>query len=700
MLNSVKYLRKTPLALSAFRFANAAMKMQREWSEKEVLRWRPFQLAFILLALESAAVRAHSDRKIMDLLWFPTGGGKTEAYLCLTAFAMAIRRLPPANEVNGDGVAVIMRYTLRLLTIQQFQRAAAMVVACELLRKSGQAQSRFGIALGKTPFSIGLWVGGSTTPNKSTDVTPNPLPGQPDHRQLKNCPNCAKPLQWTVNTGGVCATARCVNSACPLSHLPSLPVWTVDEDVYRVCPSLLISTVDKFAQIVRNSATTVLFGSPIARRHAPPDLIIQDELHLISGPLGSLTGLYETAIDSICSSSGWKTKVIGSTATIRRATEQVRHLFAREAFQFPPPVIDRQNSCFAVEDNKAAGRLYVGVTTAGRSAKFALQAVCAALLQAATGIKASDEERNPYTTLVAYFNSLRELGGALVMMHDDVPRSISAFAQRRCEQPARPIRRIGELTSRVSATEIPDILRDLSLPITKDGHYDVTLASNMISVGVDVPRLGAMVVNGQPKGFAEYIQATSRVGRGKVAGLVVTIYNTARNRDGSHYETFRTWHSTLYRGVEATSVTPFAPRAQDKALHAIVVALSRHLVPGMLASPKLDSASRNNLEKLAENILERVHEVDLDEESAVDLAIGNFIRDWSQRTPELRWYWNDKGYKNKRSLLISAEVVAALAAAKKKPCQAVGTPNSLRDVEASAEFVLLHRQAGGNTNAN
>jgi hypothetical protein len=250
----------------------------------------------------------------------------------------------------------------------------------------------------------------------------------------------------------------------------------------------------------------------------------------------------------------------------------------------------------------------------------------------------------------------------------------------------------------VNATEIPDILRDLSLPITKDGHYDVTLASNMISVGVDVPRLGAMVVNGQPKGFSEYIQATSRVGRGKVAGLVVTIYNTARNRDRSHYETFRTWHSTLYRGVEATSVTPFAPRAQDKALHAIVVALGRHLVPGLLASPKLDNVSRNALEKLAENILKRVHEVDLDEENAVDLAISNFIREWSQRTPELKWYWNDRGYK--RSLLISAEVVAALTAAKKKPCQAVGTPNSLRDVEASAEFVLLHRQTGGRTNAN
>ena len=699
MLSSVTYLRKTPSALAAFRFANGAMGLQREWSEKETLRWRPFQLAFILLALESTANRTHGDRATMDLLWFPTGGGKTEAYLCLTAFALAIRRLQGSSVLSGDGVAVIMRYTLRLLTIQQFQRAAAMVVACELLRNSGQAESQYGIRLGHTPFSIGLWVGGSTTPNKAADVVANPQLGQPDHRQLKTCPSCGKPLQWAVHTGGACAVAKCVNSECVLKRkLPFLPVWTVDDDVYRECPSLLISTVDKFAQIVRNADTTVLFGNRTTGRCAPPDLIIQDELHLISGPLGSLAGLYESAIDSICSSTGWKTKIIGSTATIRRATEQVKNLFSREACQFPPPVIDRQNSCFSVEDTTAAGRLYLGVTSAGRSAKFALQAVCAALLQAAGGIQATPEERDPYTTLVAYFNSLRELGGALVMMHDDVPRSITAYAERWGEDPPRSIKRIGELTSRVSATEIPDILKDLSLSLAKDGHYDVTLASNMISVGVDVPRLGAMVVNGQPKSFAEYIQATSRVGRGKVAGLVITIYNTARNRDRSHYETFRTWHGTLYRGVEATSVTPFAPRAQDKALHAIVVALGRHLVPGLLASPKMDPATRFAIEGLAARILERVRIVDPDEEQAVAAGISRFIQEWSQRSPELKWYWNDRGYK--RSLLISAEVVAALAAAKKKPCQAVGTPNSLRDVEASAEFVLVHRQHGGQTSAN
>ncbi|MBK7928969.1 MAG: hypothetical protein IPJ98_16225 [Bryobacterales bacterium] len=226
MLSSVTYLRRTPTALAAFRFANGAMRLQREWAEKETLRWRPFQLAFILLALESTANRTHGDRATMDLLWFPTGGGKTEAYLCLTAFAMVIRRLQGSSVMSGDGVAVIMRYTLRLLTIQQFQRAAAMVVACELLRNSGQAESQYGIRLGHTPFSIGLWVGGGTTPNKAADVVANPQLGQPDHRQLKTCPSCGKPLQWAVHTGGACAVAKCALIRDAYSNAS-----------YRFCPS-------------------------------------------------------------------------------------------------------------------------------------------------------------------------------------------------------------------------------------------------------------------------------------------------------------------------------------------------------------------------------------------------------------------------------------------------------------------------------
>jgi hypothetical protein len=699
MANAVAYLRTNAAAMNAFRFANEAMRLQRTWTDSRPLKWRPFQLGFVLLALESVADRGHPDRGTMDLLWFPTGGGKTEAYLCLTAFAMAIRRTHKARSSAGDGVAVIMRYTLRLLTIQQFQRAAAMVLACELLRNTGDAKRRFALELGSTAFSIGLWVGGSTTPNRRADVVANPAVGQPDHRQLKACPCCGEPVAWTINTPDACAKARCANRNCPVSNaLPFLPLWTVDDDVYREQPSLLIATVDKFAQVVRNADTCALFGTLrlTSPEHAPPELIIQDELHLISGPLGSMAGLYECAIDEICSRSGWRPKVIGSTATIRRAMEQVKMLFWRNTFQFPPPVLNRVNSCFAVQDDAAPGRLYVGVTTAGRSAKFTLQAVCASLMQAAAGAPGTPAERDPYTTLVVYFNSLRELGGALVMMHDDVPRSIEAYALRKNEK-VREVKRIGELTSRVSATEIPDILKDLLLSQSQDGHYDASLASNMISVGVDVPRLGLMVVNGQPKNFSEYIQATSRVGRGSVPGLVIGIYNASRNRDRSHYETFRTWHSTLYRAVEATSVTPFAPRAQDKALHAVVVALARHLDPAMLESPRLSIQAAQTLRQFAARVVDRARDLDPDEADAVDDGIARFIDDWLQRSSDLKWYWNDRAYR--RSLLISAEVVAALRAARRNQPRAVGTPNSLRDVEPSSQYILLSRKAGGGAGA-
>ena len=359
-------------------------------------------------------------------------------------------------------------------------------------------------------------------------------------------------------------------------------MWTVDEDVYDQRPTLLVGTIDKFAQIVRRNDVNRLFGLSAG---SPPDLIVQDELHLISGPLGTVAGLYEAAIDLMFSSRGDRPKIIGSTATIRRASEQVLDLFDRLACQFPPPAINEGDSGFAKKDPEAVGRRYLGITTAGRSAKFTLQAVAASLLQSAYAAFSNDDERNPYQTLVGYFNSLRELGGALVLMQDDVDDTISLFANARGERP-RSAGIVEELTSRRTQDEILEMLSTLAIPAGQPGCVDTVLATNMVSVGVDIPRLGLMLVNGQPKTTAEYIQSTSRVGRGRVSGLVVTILNNAKARDRSHFETFRGWHGALYRDVEATSVTPFASRARDRALHAALVAAVRHLVPGMLDSPE------------------------------------------------------------------------------------------------------------------
>lgn len=672
----------------AFRLANRAMLHQRHWTTTDPLSWYPFQLAFVLLALESAANPGSDDRDVMDLLWFPTGGGKTEAYLLLTAFVIFFRRLKAAEPAAGGGVTVFMRYTLRLLTIQQFQRAAALICACELLRLDAKTAAPVEEAdrlSAGPPVSIGLWVGGDSTPNRREDAA-RALGGTRDSSpvQLTECPACASRLMWREAPDKTRIEVRCMKRGCEIADaLTRLPVWTVDEDVFAETPSLIIGTADKYAQIVRSRDSGRLFG--IGTGCPPPALIIQDELHLISGPLGTMAGIYEIAVDELCAHGGARPKIVGSTATIRRAGDQIRAVFDRHAFQFPPPGLDHSNSGFAVTDSASAGRLYLGVTTAGRSAKYTLQAVSASLLQAAAAPGLSAADVNFYWTLMVYFNSLRELGGSLVLMQDDVAKSIEDFARRRTGESERSPPEVTELNSRVPSREIPEILNRLKIPAGSSGTIDVVLASNMISVGMDVQRLGLMVVNGQPKGIAEYIQATSRVGRQKTPGLVVTIYNGNKARDRSHYESFTTWHQSLYRDVEATSVTPYAARARDRALHAPLVAIARHLIPEMSREPVNASSHEDEILDFVDRIVERAGRSDKRETAAVQRFFDARMDEWMERGAIP--YWNDS--KPDQSLLISAEKSAAQAAVRRRRSAAWPTPNSLRNVEASAEFVLV-----------
>lgn len=677
----------------AWRLAVGAMAKQFNWSKGKKLTWHPFQLAFQLLVLPSLAERDSRDRGLMDLLWFPTGGGKTEAYLALTAFVLFYRRLRDGATV-GCGTSVLMRYTLRLLTIQQFQRAAALIAACEAIRRGVEVVASVPKPrLGATPFSIGLWVGSGATPNRFEDAKEALLKGgKSTPRQLDSCPKCRARLCYEPVDSKKAIIITCSEERCYFARSAEpLPVWTVDQDIYRERPSLLIATVDKFAQVVRSEEAGGLFG--IGTRSLPPDLIIQDELHLISGPLGSLAGLFEVAIDRLCSHQGpdglVRPKVIGSTATIRRAEEQVTQLFDRQAFQFPPPVIDAENTGFGVVDERDPGRLYVGLTTAGRSAKFVLQATYASLLQGATDNRIQRQEKNSprdaYWTLTGYFNSLRELGGAVTLVMDDVLKSIRTFARRRANEPERKIAPPVELTSRIPSSDIPRTLASLGIEEGNPGAVDVLLASNMISVGVDISRLGTMVVAAQPKTISEYIQATSRVGRHS-PGLVVVVYNHPRVRDRSHFETFPTWHRALYRSVEATSVTPFASRARDKALHAVVVALARHLVDDLRKRPRLNAGAKDAVLSMVNLIGERVGRIDGPEAEATRRKLRVFVDDWMRLTDEgLKDYWNQRDHL--KSLLIGAELAVSLDEMG-QPYVAWPTPNSMREVEPSSLFRL------------
>jgi hypothetical protein len=670
---------------SAFQLMNEAIDLQSRWNSPaaDPFAWRPFQLAFILQNLESLSNPDSADRRVMDLLWFPTGGGKTEAYLGLIAFSAFLRRIRTKEERGGGGVCCLMRYTLRLLTLQQFERASTLICACEFLRRKG---GRSAVDLrSAAPISIGLWVGGSATPNTVEDaIKAEKEGGGVTHAQLTSCPCCKGKVVWRIGRKEPRVTASCENPNCELAvTVPVLPILTVDDVIYNYPPTLLIGTVDKFAQLVRSERSRALFGSGI---NPPPELIIQDELHLISGPLGSMTGLYEVAIDMLCEHNGNPVKIIGSTATIRRAGDQVKQLFAREVEQFPPPGIDAADSCFAVVPRDAGSRRYLGITTAGRSAKFVLQAVMASALQAAAHVEEAD--RDNYHTLLAYFNSLRELGGALPLIQDDVDASIRLTARRRKEAP-RPLSLPVELTSRVSQTDIKDTLEGLKVKWPEDGAIDIVVATNMVSVGMDIQRLALMIMMGQPKSIAEYIQATSRVGRGKGApGLVVAILNNAKIRDRSHFETFGSWHGALYRSVEASSVTPFASRARDRALHATLVLAARHLIPALGTAPKLDDASRAAVEAVARRIVERVAAIDPAEAAETEAELAEVIETWAVRSDSLRSYWTHSDASPEKSLLMGAEEAFARGRTGRGHSSAWPTPNSMRNVEAGTQVQL------------
>lgn len=639
MRQGIEVLRTDEQAARAFNFTNRAMSLQlrrsimvrarrRDLPDPQGVtpRWRPFQMGFILQCLASLADQRHDDRALADLLWFPTGGGKTEAYLGLAAFTLAHRRL--RVDAGGlsmhAGTSVLMRYTLRLLTIQQFQRALALLCACETLRVADTA------TWGRERFTIGLWVGQAATPNNyedSKEAVAQLRDGKQIYKsspyQVLYCPWCGRdlnPHQYTCRDDLERTLVHCASPDCDFGPTRSelgLPVLMVDEEIYRHPPSLLLATVDKFAQMPLNGKIQALFGRVDrycprhgyltgAEKHAgkhgetkaskavavsscgrlaPPDLIIQDELHLISGPLGTLVGLYEVAVQALCiretDGATIRPKVVSSTATIRRAASQVEGLFGLRVAVFPPLGLDADESFFAqrASPEESPGRAYVGIYAPGKSVKTALVRVYGALLSRALAEFDADPtpESDAYMTLVGYFNSLRELGGAVRLVEDDVPARLRVL-RRRGFGPQRPIYENQELTSRISSSQIPTRLQQLERTFIEKqaGSYpiDVLLASNMLSVGVDIDRLGLMVVSGQPKTSAEYIQATSRVGR-IYPGLIVDVFNWIRPRDTSHYERFRQYHDTFYRQVEATSVTPFSARARDRALPAVLAAYVR-----------------------------------------------------------------------------------------------------------------------------
>ena len=687
----IEFLKTDENALLAFKLANLAMHIQHDWKVKadpslEELSWRPFQIGFILLTLESVCNGESDFRDTLDLLWFPTGGGKTEAYLAIIALGSWYRRLTKSSSESSGNFA-IMRYTLRLLTAQQFERASAVILACEAIRK-GRVLGHSFPDVEIAEFSIGLWVGKDATPNNFDDALANR--GNEylaTAEQVVVCYSCHRKLNWIYDSASRTVRPMCRDASCLLGLSFGIwPVMTIDDDLYSQIPTVIIGTVDKFAQVPLRIETADMFGF---QSSSGTELIIQDELHLISGPLGTIVGIYETAFDWLLTRNGIRPKIIGSTATIRRASSQVRALFDRSSCQFPPAGLNSDDSGFAIVDDKTPGRLYLGVTTAGRSAKFSLQATAGSLLQSGNPSGHSDlSVLDGYTTLLMYFNALRELGGAIVQVLDDVPDSMALYSSLRSES-LRQIDAPKELTSRVSQREIVSILGDLSRPANSEGAIDVVLATNMVSVGVDVPRLGLMLVNGQPKTRAEYIQSTSRVGRSKYPGLIVCVFNSMKARDRSHFETFTSMHQSLYRDVEATSVTPFASRARDRALRAVLISMIRHSDPSQKNVPNFKSLDMTNLRVIIAEIERRAGNIDASIVSQVSKEIDEALDEWSSR--EVRKYLDNSVKGIRTSLLQYAEDHARRLASGNFGGSAWPIMNTMRSVEASTPFRLKER---------
>lgn len=722
MLQGVRLLEVDERIWQAFITMNLAMLMQWKAGKPEArdedFAWHPFQLAFILMALESSINGDSEYRDTVDLIWFPTGGGKTEAYLGLMAFLFLYRRLK--YPASSGGTVAIMRYTLRLLTTQQFLRANKVIFALELIRRERSSQ------YGEEPFTSGLWVGGASSPNTFNQVTEALAKDKYSALVLTYCPWCDHKLErQNYCSGENKFHFTCTNKGCDFGNSDNniLPCNVVDESLYQSPPTLLLATVDKFARLAWEERTGVFFGD---KGNRPPELIIQDELHLISSALGSIVGLYETGIDTALIVRGMRSKYIASTATIKHASKQVKSLFAREMQVFPAPGLRYEDSYFSktIPINEKPGRLYVGYLAPLLSRQNCMVPLAASLLAAPVGLFSYDEAyMDKWWTQIVYHGSLKGVNNSRTLYQSQIERGLNKqilhslkkqiesiqpgyTRDKRLEKIADflkipdpeiqdivknhlPVRAINvkALTSNQTAEENSEIFNYLTKEKHDPNAVDVALATNMISVGLDVPRLALMIINGQPLTTAEFIQASSRVGRGDTPGIVYVNFYKTQARSLSHYENFRSYHDAFYRYVEPSSLTPFTYQARQRALHAALVIAIRHSEIGMLTNhcaEKFNSEKEvvkkvvHELKARCKNAIENNHEY-----QATIEHIDELVEQWHQhidycnkQRTNLVYYSKDRGEAN---LLGNFDENSGLWK----------TLNSMRNVENTALMKLL-----------
>lgn len=628
--------------------------------EYRPFEWRPFQLAYFLTTCKSSVIKDDPYRETVDLIWFSTGGGKTEAYLFVSAFLIFYNKI---IDPSIDGVEIIMRYTLRLLTQDQFVRSSRFITACEKIRRENIK------LLGSHEIGIGLWIGGGTSPNKFTNTEDNPgskevlkelyKESNPDCNSpfsIGACPWCNTNLvpekQSRETSYGFKADDSSFEIFCPSKQCEfhnKLPIQVVDAAIYKNPPTFILGTIDKFIRLAHEVDSGKILVNKDSE-HAV-SLIIQDELHLISGPLGTVTGSIEAAFDTMLSHWGVKPKYMAATATIRGAANQIQKLYARDVATFPPSGITHADRFFSRIDETDEGRLYVGVMSQGHTAVTTTVRIAAALSQSIEEIPAPSDELDGYHTLVIYHNSRNEKSKTKTLAAQDIPERIKQIASNNNKREIgksfpREFKEngISELSADVQ-NELFDTRKKLELKRGDDDAIDILSVTNIIQVGIDIPRLAVMQVTGQPKTSSEFIQATSRVGRGKNKGLVMVNYIATNPRDRSHYEQFKGYISALNRFVEPTSVTPAAEPALKRTLPTCIVMLAKQVLDlGQWSAAGQFNYSNNNLAKeLFDKFEERLIKADPSEKANIKKYIHDHLHAWENLiTRENRVHYHAK----------------------------------------------------------
>ena len=676
----VDLLTNNTKALKAFQFANLAMLMQMNHAKKydeivtisdignkffekdhnmvsefngldyfssKEFNWRPFQLAYFLICSDSVINPDSNEREVVDLIWFATGGGKTEAYLLVSAFLIFYKKIMDPDHNYPE---IMMRYTLSLLTQDQFIRSTRFITACEKIRRENITM------LGDHEINIGLWIGGDGVPNriegkhgaeaKLDDLRDDPEPEKKSNTFIINtCPWCGTNLvpqsKKDKKYYGFDCNRDKFNIFCPSSDCEfhsGLPVQVIDHELYKNPPTFLLGTIDKFAQL----AYFPQAGRLICDDEYCINLIIQDELHLISGPLGTVTGVFEAAFDTLMSHSNHKPKYLAATATIRGAKNQIKQLFARNIFTFPPSGIDHKDRFFSREDKDDVGRLYFGIMSQGHTAVTTTVRIAAAALQSTHEIQ-STQDMDGYKTLVIYHNAKKEKSKTLILAGDDIPKRIEVIASNN----PRPINNIDELSADISRMHAFDVKNRMEYNHLDSRSLDIVSVTSMLSVGVDIQRLGLMQVTGQPRQTSEFIQATSRVGRSKeYPGLVLVNYIASNPRDRSHYEQFFAYINSINRYVEPTSVTTGAEPALRRVLPTCLMILGRNL----LGLSKKDQAQlfdidANLTKSITSLFKKRLTQADPQEKNLINEIVDDHLNEWDQYIKDApsTVHWHPKG---------------------------------------------------------